>query len=73
MFEEVIQGRYTCVQSILEEQLDAWYGKNNYKILVRSLVTRGSPANLPQSPPNDYAMWRIEVPQRLAYVCILRE
>lgn len=46
MFEEVIQGRYTCVQTILEEQLDAWYGKNNYKILVRNPLTRGSAANL---------------------------
>lgn len=34
MIEEVIEGRYTPVRSILEEQLAAWYGAGNFRILV---------------------------------------
>jgi len=34
MVEEVIEGRYTPVRSILEEQLTNWYGVGNFKILV---------------------------------------
>jgi hypothetical protein len=34
MVEDVIQGRYTPVRSILEEHLTNWYGAGNYKILV---------------------------------------
>jgi hypothetical protein len=35
MIEETIDARYTLVQSILEKQLEAWFGTGNFKIIVR--------------------------------------
>lgn len=35
MIEETIDARYMLVQSVLEEQLEAWFGTGNFKIIVR--------------------------------------
>lgn len=34
MVEEVIEGRYTTMKSVLEDRLTAWYGAGNFKIIV---------------------------------------
>ena len=34
MVEQTITGRYTVVQRILEQHLDAWFGAGNFKIIV---------------------------------------
>lgn len=36
MIEELIDARYTVVQTVLEHQLSAWFGADNFQILVRT-------------------------------------
>ncbi|OWO97802.1 hypothetical protein B2J93_8913 [Marssonina coronariae] len=50
MIEETIDARYTLVLSVLEERLELWFGKDNFKII---------------EPPDDYAKWKISIPRRL--------
>jgi hypothetical protein len=35
MIEELIDARYTVIQAVLENQLAAWFGTDNFKIVVR--------------------------------------
>ncbi|CAG8951753.1 hypothetical protein HYFRA_00005555 [Hymenoscyphus fraxineus] len=53
MIEETIDARYTLVQSVLEQQLESWFGKGNFKII---------------EPPDDYAKWKVEIPRKLEHV-----
>lgn len=35
MIEELIDARYTVVRAVLENQLAAWFGADNFKIIVQ--------------------------------------
>ncbi|CAL3971963.1 unnamed protein product [Diplocarpon coronariae] len=69
MIEETIDARYTLVLSVLEERLELWFGKDNFKIIVRpearAYCLASSCVNRLQEPPDDYAKWKISIPRRL--------
>ncbi|KAE9989159.1 hypothetical protein EG328_000091 [Venturia inaequalis] len=50
MIEELIDARYTVVQTVLEDQLSAWFGADGFQII---------------ESPDDYARWKIMIPRYL--------
>lgn len=68
--EETIEGRYTPVRAILEEQLTLWYGAGNFKIIVGRELTSHyhGKSNKDQQPRDDYGKWKVEVPRKMEYV-----
>ncbi|RDI89462.1 hypothetical protein Vi05172_g3 [Venturia inaequalis] len=50
MIEELIDARYTVVQTVLEDQLSAWFGADGFQII---------------ESPDDYARWKIVIPRYL--------